>query len=335
MISRILSFRATTSLTFGLLLFYCATVAPKVRGADEPAAAQRTFASPAAATNDLVKAARAHDRQALREIFGPELTNILTGDQALDEKHFEKFAADVSERCDSVPEGNNKVTLEIGAQKWPFPIPLIQTNGAWFFDTIAGEEEIINRHIGHDEYHAIGVCRIYAKAQRDYASRFAGSNGDPTYAQHFRSAAGKTDGLYWAETNNAPSPLSALVVEAGLEGYSWKSGKGPRPFHGYFFRILTRQGPDAPGGKMNYVRQGKMTGGFALVAYPVRWGDSGIMTFIVNQDGVVYQRCLGEKTPRIAAAMKEYNPDSQWTVVQEPGITDLSEDEPADDVNMR
>jgi hypothetical protein len=136
--------------------------------------------------------------------------------------------------------------------------------------------------------------------------------------------------LYWqTETNGVPSPLSSFVAEACLEGYNWNSGKGPRPFHGYFFKILTRQGPAVSGGETNYVQHGEMTGGFALVAYPVRWGESGIMTFIVNQDGLVYQRSLGEKTTRTAATMKEYNPDSRWTVVQEPGITDLTEDKPA------
>ncbi len=232
-----------------------------------------------------------------------------------------------------MPEGSRKVILEIGGEQWPFPIPLIQTNGAWIFDTIAGEDEIINRHIGRDEYHAIGVCRVYVKGQREYAHRFAGSAGAPKYAQRFKSTPGNVDGLYWpTETSATPSPLLSFVAEASLEGYNWTSGKGPRPFHGYLFRILTRQGPAAPGGRMNYVRHGEMTGGFALVAYPVRWGESGIMTFIVNQDGVVYERSLGEKTARTAALMKEYNPDGRWSVVQEPGITDLTPNQPREGV---
>jgi len=305
----------------------------QVRGGDQSAVSQRTFTSPAEATKELVKAAKAHDRQAICEMFGPEVTNLWTGDKTLDEKHFEAFASDLEKRCDVVPEGSRKVILEIGGEQWPFPIPLIQTNGAWIFDTIAGEDEIINRHIGRDEYHAIGVCRVYVKAQREYAHRFADSAEAPKYAQRFKSAPGKTDGLYWpTEIGGIPSPLSSFVAEASLEGYNWTSGKGPRPFHGYLFRILTRQGPAAPGGRMNYVRHGEMTGGFALVAYPVRWAESGIMTFIVNQDGVVYQRSLGEKTARTAAMMKEYNPDRRWSVAQEPGITDLTPDEPREDV---
>ena len=286
---------------------------------------KRTFTSPADATNALIKAAKAQDRQAIDQLFGPEVTNLWTGDATLDEKHFKAFAKDVSEHCATMPQGSDKVTLEIGPNSWPFPIPLIKTNGGWLFDTAAGEEEIINRHIGRDEYYAIGVCRAYVKAQREYALRFASANGTPKYAQRLRSRPGKLDGLYWpGETGGTPSPLSEYVADACLEAYHWNNGKGPRSFHGYLFRILKRQGPAAPGGKMNYVAWGEMTRGFALVAYPVRWGESGVMTFIVNQDGVVYQRSLGEKTAEIAAAMKEYNPDSGWTVAQEPGIADLT-----------
>ncbi len=294
------------------------------RAEGQSAIPQRTFATPAEATDALVKAAKANDRHAIHEIFGPEVTNLMTGDSVLDERHFESFANDVATRCDVVAEGSNKVRLEIGRNTWPFPIPLIKTNGAWYFDTIAGEDEIVNRHIGRDEYYAIGVCRAYVKAQRDYAARFASSTGRPQYAEKFRSTPGKMDGLYWPETNGKPSPFSPFVAEASLEKYNWTNGRGPRPFHGYYFKILKRQGPAAPGGKRDYVSQGEMTGGFALVAYPVRWGQSGIMTFIVNQDGIVYQRSLGEKTAQAAVGMKEYNPDRGWTVVQEGGIADLT-----------
>ena len=323
-------FPASTPLIVGVL---CATLLGQVRGEDQPTMAQRTFASLAAATNALATAAKAHDWQSIHAIFGPEVTNLLTGDSALDEKHIEEFATDLGERCDAVPASKEKVTLEIGRELWPFPIPLIQTNGVWLFDTISGEEEIVNRHIGRDEYHAIGVCHVYVKAQRDYAQRLAGTRGTTKYAQRLKSSPGKMDGLYWPKgTNATTSPLWSFVAEACLEGYDWRSGKGPRPFHGYCFKILTRQGPAAPGGKLNYIRDGEMTGGFALVAYPVRWGASGIMTFVVNQDGVVYQRSLGEKTAKIAAAMKEYNPDSRWTVVQDKGITDLTADRSAENV---
>jgi hypothetical protein len=321
-------FRFLLAVVSGLM---CLAWLGQIRGQDQPVVTQRTFTSPADATNALVNAAKAHDRQAIHQLFGPEVTNLLTGDQVLDDRHFQTFASDVSERCDILSQGNDRVTLEIGRDPWPFPIPLVKTNGAWLFDTIAGEEEIINRHVGRDEAYAIGVCRAYVKAQRAYARRFASPTGAPKYAQKCRSSPGKMDGLYWpAETGGEPSPLSPLVAEAAMEGYHWTSGEGPRPFHGYYFKILTRQGPAAPGGKKNYISHGEMTGGFALVAWPVRWGESGIMTFMVNQDGIVYQRSLGESTAKTAAAMKEYDPDNRWTVVKEPGVTGLAADQPAD-----
>ncbi len=298
---------------------------PRPAQGQEPAAApQLTFASPAEAAQALIKAAKARDHEAIHQIFGPEVTNLFTGDKTLDERHLEEFAGDLTERCEPVPQGSNQVTLEIGPGRWPFPIPLIQTNGAWLFDTIAGEDEIFNRHIGRDEYYAIGVCRAYVAAQRQYAERCSGAGGTPEYARRFLSQPGRKDGLYWPrEHGEKPSPLSPFVAEAGREGYNWKHGRGPRPFHGYVFKILTRQGPAAPGGEMNYVRHGRMTGGFALVAYPARWDQSGIMTFLVNQDAVVYQRNLGETTEAMVAAMKEYNPDSNWKAVREEGIPDL------------
>jgi Protein of unknown function (DUF2950) len=303
----------------------CAMWPGTVRGASPSAFSQRTFASPADATNALIQAAKAQDRGAIRELFGPEVTNLWTGDATLDEKHFKTFAKNVTEQCKAVPQGNDKVTLELGQASWSFPIPLIKTNGVWLFDTPAGEEEIINRHIGRDEYYAIAVCRAYVKAQREYALRFATGHGTPKYAKRLRSRPGKMDGLYWpAGAGGAPSPISEFIADACLEKYNWSKGKGPRSFHGYLFKILTRQGPDAPGGKMNYIAWGDMTRGFGLVAYPVRWAQSGVMTFIVNQDGVVYQRSLGEKTTEIATAMKEFNPGPGWTAVREPGIVNLT-----------
>ncbi len=198
----------------------------------------------------------------------------------------------------------------------------MKTNSQWQFDTDAGKEEIINRHIGKDELHAIGVCGAYADAQRQYATLNADGSGIVKYALKFKSAPGKKDGLYWkAAEGEAASPFGPLVAEAHVEGYGHnKEGSGPHPFHGYFFRILTRQGNDAPGGKMNYMSHGNLTKGFALVAWPEHWDQSGIMTFIVNQDGKIYQRNLGEKTAQIVKWIKEYNPDSEWTLVQDQGV---------------
>jgi hypothetical protein len=203
------------------------------------------------------------------------------------------------------------------------PIPLVKTNGQWYFDTAAGKEEIINRHIGKDELHAIGVCRAYVTAQRQYASANPDAGGGAKYAQKFKSTPGMKDGLYWPSAENEPaSPFGPLVAEAHAEGYVKHkgTGTGPHPFHGYYFRILTRQGQAAPGGKMNYLSHGNLTGGFALVAYPEHWDQSGIMTFIVNQDGKVFQQNFGEKTSRMVGAMKEYNPDSEWTLVPDQGV---------------
>lgn len=303
---------------------------PEARAAEQTSAiTQRTFASPEEATNALGQALSQQDRQAVDQIFGPEVTNILTGDKALDQRHLLTFARRLAEGCTTSAEGADKVILQIGKDQSEFPIPLVKTNGAWMFDTVAGAEEIINRHIGRDEYYAIGVCRAYVKAQHEYAERLGG--GSPVYAERLKSSPGKTDGLYWPpESSAVQSPFASFLAEASTEGYHWGRGKGAHPFHGYFFKILTRQGSSAPGGKMSYIRDGKMTGGFALVAYPIRFGESGIMTFIVNQDGTVYQRCLGEGTERRAAAMKEDNPDSQWTVVKELGLSDLNPDPPVE-----
>ncbi len=218
-------------------------------------------------------------------------------------------------------EGEDKITLEVGTNNWPMPIPLAKTDGQWHFDTAAGKEEIINRHIGKDELHAIGVCRAYVLAQRQYASANPDAGGGAAYAQKFKSTPGMKDGLYWASAENEPaSPFGPLVAEAHAEGYVKNKAAEPHPFHGYYFRILTRQGEDVPGGKMNYMRRGKLTGGFALVAYPEHWDQSGIMTFIVNQDGKIFQRNLAGKTFRIASAMKAYNPDSNRALVQDQGV---------------
>jgi hypothetical protein len=287
----------------------------------KPAAAQRSFASPDEAVKALQTAIAASDTGALDEIFGPDIHGLLTGDHVQDANNARRFAAAMAEGCNPVKDGDDKITLEIGTNNWPMPIPLVKTDGQWRFDTAAGQEEIINRHIGKDELHAIGVCRAYVTAQRQYASMNTDASGETKYARKFKSTPGNKDGLYWVSADNEPaSPFGPLVAEAHAEGYvSHESGTGPHPFHGYYFRILTRQGDAAPGGKISYISHGNLTKGFALVAYPEHWDKSGIMTFIVNQDGKVYQKNLAEKTSRIAGKMKEYNPDSDWTLVEDEG----------------
>jgi hypothetical protein len=287
----------------------------------KPAITQRLFASPDEAIKALQSAAEAKDQAALREIFGPDLHELVTGDEVQDANNAQRFATAMAQGCNPVKEGEDKITLEVGTNDWPMPIPLVKADGQWHFDTAAGKEEIINRHIGKDEFHAIGVCRAYVTAQRQYASLNPNAGGEAKYALKFKSTPGKKDGLYWTPAENEPaSPFGPLVAEAHAEGYGNTKGAGPHPFHGYYFRILTRQGKAAPGGKMDYLSGGNLTGGFALVAYPEHWDQSGIMTFIVNQDGKVLERNLGEKTSRVAGAMKEYNPDSKWTPVQDGGV---------------
>ena len=296
-------------------------VLPADLHAVEQKEAQRSFASPDDAIKTLQTAAEGKDKTTLREIFGPESDELLTGDKVQDANNAKRFAAAMAQGCRPVKEGEDKITLEVGTNNWPMPIPLVKADGQWHFDTAAGKEEIINRHIGKDELHAIGVCRAYVAAQRQYAGANPDAAGGTKYARKFKSAPGKRDGLYWpAAGNEPPSPFGPLVAEAHAEGYGGHKGAGPHPFHGYYFRILTRQGDAAPGGKMNYLSHGNLTGGFALVAYPVLWDQSGIMTVIVNQDGKVFQRNLGEKTSRIAGTMKEYNPDSEWKLVQDEGV---------------
>jgi len=283
---------------------------------------EQTFSSPDEAIAALKSAVAANDRATLVRLFGPEFHELQTGDAVQDANNTKRFAAQIAQSCNQVKDGDDKITLEVGPNDWPMPIPLVKADGQWHFDTAAGKEEIINRHVGKDELHAIGVCRAYVDAQRKYAEANPGSSAGTAYARHLKSTSGKKDGLYWPAADNEPaSPFGPLVAQAQAEGYVVHArGTGPHPFHGYYFRILTAQGPEAPGGKIDYLSGGILTRGFALVAYPEKWGQSGIMTFIVNQDGKVYQRNFGEKTSELAGALKAYNPDSEWTLVQDEGV---------------
>jgi hypothetical protein len=280
---------------------------------------QQMFTSPSDAVKALRAAVEANDRTALGQIFGPQFQSLQTGDKVQDANNARHFAHAIAESCKLDKQSDSEVYIEVGTNDWPMPIPLIQRNGQWYFDTAAGKEEIINRHIGRDELTAIGVCRAYVKAQQ----QFAAMNGG-VYAQKFKSTDGKRDGLYWPATGGAPaSPFGPLVAEAHAEGYGGHKGSGPHAFHGYFFKILTEQGRAAPGGSQDYLSDDQLKNGFALVAYPENWNQSGVMTFIVNQDGKVYQSDLGEKSSRLASHIKEYNPDKHWTLVQDEGILDV------------
>jgi len=284
-------------------------------------APQRLFDSPEAAVTALQAATESNDQAALQGLFGAEFSSLLTGDPAQDARNARWFAAAMVQSCQTVTNGNDNITLEVGTNQWPLPIPLVRSGGQWHFDTAAGREEVVNRHVGKDELHAIGVCRAYVTAQ---LQRAAATPAMP-YALTFASTEGTQDGLYWPTSANAQaSPFGPVVAMAQTGYYVSHRGKGPQPFHGYYFKVLTRQGPNTPGGKLSYLHFGKLTRGFALVAYPENWGRSGIMTFIVNQDGKVYQQDLGAATRQTVRAMKEYNPDSQWTLVADAGVTNAA-----------
>ncbi len=313
-------FRRSGICLLAAVLLMLAALPPVIAASAEQA--QRLFSSPEEARRALLDAVRAEDHKALGATFGPVAKDLEPGDPVEQANEFAHFARHLQEGAELVKEGDARAVLLIGEKKWPFPVPIVKKGGNWLFDTGAGREEILKRRVGHDELLAIQVCRAYAQAQKEYYG-MAEPDGDqlPKYAQHMISHPGKRDGLYWQTApGEKESPLGILVARAKEEGYMKprKAGeKGPRPFHGYYFRILKKQGPSAPGGKFNYVINGNMVAGFALVAYPARWGVSGVMTFIINQRGRVYEKNLGPKTGEIARRMTQYNPDLTWKLVAE------------------
>jgi hypothetical protein len=277
-------------------------------------AAQRTFASADDAMNALVDAAGAGDRAGLLAIFGPDGERVLTsGDAVADKEAREFFAARAAERKHLQFVGDDFAIVSVGNDDWPFPIPLVKTGEKWSFDTRAGEEEVKNRRVGRNELYTIEVMQEYVAAQREYARLRKSTDGVAEYAQRLRSTPGKRDGLYWeTQDADAESPLGPLFASATSEGYRPGMHATPQPFHGYVYKLLTAAGPNAPGGSRSYINEGKMTGGFALVAYPVRYGSSGVMTFIVNNQGVVFEKDLGPRTAAIASKMTAYDPDDTW-----------------------
>jgi hypothetical protein len=277
---------------------------------------EERFASPEAAESALAAAAKAGDTNALRAIFGPESRELVSPDVVQAGHAFSNFVRRLGEKVDLARQSDSKIELRIGVDAWPFPIPLAQDKGQWFFDTAAGREEILNRRIGLNELGAIRVCRAYVEAQREYAGQPRNGGEVLEYAQHLRSTTNTHDGLYWhAEAGEEASPFGPLIAQSHDEGYRHETkimGENPAPYRGYCFKILTRQGAHAPGGKYNYIINGHMLAGFALVAWPAEWGNSGVMTFIVNQQGKVYEKNLGPKTARLAPALTTYDPDPTW-----------------------
>jgi hypothetical protein len=273
-------------------------------------AGQKTFSSAEEASHALATAAQGNDEKAMLEILGPEGKQIVSsGDDAEDAQNRANFAQRYQEMHRLVKEPDGTTTLYIGADNWPTPIPLINNGKSWYFDTEAGKKEILFRRVGRNEMSAIRVCQELVAAEKEYHS----SQHD-VYAQKVFSDEGQHNGLYWKASDSEPqSPIGPLVAQAVVEGYASKSEEGSHtPYRGYYFRVLTRQGKHASGGEKNYVVDGKMTAGFALVAFPAEYRSSGVMTFIVGEDGVVYQKDLGKKTEVAARALKEYDPNSTW-----------------------
>jgi hypothetical protein len=275
------------------------------------AEAQRSFATPQQAADAAVDAIRHNDNTALAAILGPGSETIVSsGDPAADRQERHAFLDAYAESVKLVRQDSRHVIVAVGEDEWPMPIPIVKHGSRWVFDTAAGKQELLARRIGRNELFTIESCLAYVDAQREYASEDRG-DGVLDYAQKFVSTPGKEDGLYWPEKAGVPeSPLGPLFADARAEGYSM-AGRGtgtPQPYHGYYYKILTAQGPGAPGGAYSYVAKGHMIGGFALVAWPATYGVTGNTTFLVNQDGAVFEKDLGPRTAELAAAMTRFDP---------------------------
>jgi hypothetical protein len=271
------------------------------------------------AVRQLVQALRTDDLARAEEILGEGGADILySGDEVADANGRKEFVRLYDEKNRLEPRSDGTMTLCVGEIDWPLPGPVVRSGDVWVFDAAAGREEILDRRIGKNELNAIQVCLAYCDAQSEYAMEDRDGDGVREYAQRFRSSPGKKDGLYWPAKDGEPqSPLGEFAAEAVKEGYGGREGEGPRPYHGYYYRILTSQGPTANGGAHAYVVRGDMIGGFALVAYPAEYGNSGVMTFVVNYDGKVFEKDLGDETEKVAEAMKSFDPDATWKAAPE------------------
>jgi hypothetical protein len=278
------------------------------------ASAQQSFKTPEEAVDALASAAKKGDRNSVLAILGRGAEDIVSsGDEVADKEARDRTLALYDEKHQIAKDGDNKAIMIIGKDDYPFPIPLVRKGESWQFDTAAGRLEILYRRIGRNELDTIQACLAYVDAQNDYADKDRGA-GVGVYAQRVVSQPGKKDGLYWpTAAGEEESPLGELVADATARGY--KVGGARAPFHGYYYKILTKQGANAPGGVLDYVVNGKMIGGFALVAYPAEYGNSGVMTFLVNHTGTIFQKDLGDRTAQLAEAMTAFNPDQTWKIV--------------------
>jgi hypothetical protein len=270
---------------------------------------QKAFSSPEEASGALIAAMQSHDEHAMLEILGPDAKPILSSGDAIEDARTQAhFVERYLEMHRLMLEPDGTTTLYIGAKNWPTPIPLVNKAGSWHFDTEAGRKEILYRRIGRNEISTIRVCQELAAAEREYRN-----TQQHEYAQNIFSDEGQHNGLFWKASPGEPlSPIGPLVAAAVAEGYSPGTGSAPAPYRGYYFRVLKLQGKNGPGGAKSYLVNGKMTDGFAFVAFPSEYRSSGVMTFIVGSEGIVYQRDLGEQTDVLAKRMKTYDPDAKW-----------------------
>lgn len=297
-----------------MILFMCASVTDS-RAAE---ALQTRFSSPAEAVQALVTAARTDDLKTMLAILGPGSEKLISsGDSVADNADRDKFVASYEQKHSLEAGAAGTMILHIGVDDWSMPIPIVKKGNSWSFDIGKGKKEILNRRIGRNELHVIEVIDTYVDAQHEYASKDCRGGGTVEFAQRFISTPGSRDGLYWeAGEGGQQSPLGPLIAQAAKEGYTAEGNLSP--FHGYYFKILKAQGKHAQGGAYKYVVKDKMILGFALVAYPAEYGNSGVMTFVVNQEGVIFEKNLGKNTRRIAEAITLYNPDKSWKKIKSP-----------------
>jgi hypothetical protein len=278
--------------------------------------AQQAFKTPEEAATALAAAVKSGDARDVVKVLGRDGVDIMfSGDEVADREARERFVGAYDARHNVTIDGD-KAILVVGADDFPLPIPLVRRGADWKFDTAAGRLEVLYRRIGRNELDAIQTSLAYVDAQNEYAEKDRTGAGPGVYARRIISSAGKKDGLYWPAADGDASPLGELIAQASEEGY--KAGAGRTPYHGYYYRILTRQGPNAPGGVLDYVVKGKMIGGFGLLAYPAEYGNSGVMTFVVNHSGTVYQKDLGNSTASLAGRMTWFDPDQTWKKVDAP-----------------
>jgi hypothetical protein len=310
--------RTRTSLALWAVLVASVTI-----GACSSEPAERRFATPDDAARALIDTAKAGTLDELLTLFGPEGQELVSSsDPATGRRNREIFVAAAAEQWRLAELRPDARELIVGNEDWPFPIPLVKDGRGWYFDTAAGKEEVLARRIGRNELAAMAACRSYVAAQREYAR--TGHDGRPAglYARKFASDPGTQNGLYWPVTHGEPrSPLGDLVAAAADDGYALGESREPAPFHGYFFRILTAQGPNAPGGERDYVKNGELSGGFSLVAWPAQYDATGVMTFIVNGDRVVFEKDLGPGTKAAVAAIARFDPDASWRGAEPEGTS--------------